>query len=103
MTTTNLTIPETTLQQLGGAARLKAMIGAKMFVGDERTLQFRFAAPATNKANCLRITLDPTDTYTVEFWRCRGLAQDKVDEVGLVYGDSLRGLIESKTGLRLSL
>ncbi len=65
----DLTVANTILAQLGGGGRLTAMIGATNFLGSANSLQFRFAAPATNGANSVRIVLDASDTYTVEFYK----------------------------------
>jgi len=99
--TTNLQVAETTLSQLGGVGRLTAMIGAKHFTGDATSLTFKFAAKARNASNCLRVTLTPADTYTVEFIAVRGLkvATKSVHEV---YADQLRALFERETGLYLT-
>jgi hypothetical protein len=99
----NLAVANTILEQLGGAGRLTAMIGAKNFVGDENSLQFGFTAKSKNKANKIVIRLMPDDTYKVTFWTVRGVKFMKGAERFDVYADSLRSLIESETGLYLSL
>ncbi|RYD66868.1 MAG: hypothetical protein EOP83_04030 [Verrucomicrobiaceae bacterium] len=58
-------IAETILQQLGGR-RFQVMTGAKNFLGHENGLSFRIGRN-TSGANRVMITLDPSDTYTVEF------------------------------------
>ncbi len=97
------TIPETTLEQLGGAGRLCAMIGAHTFTQSDKTLTFKFKARAKNGANCIQVTLDPSDTYTVKFYSLRGLSMKVKGEFSDVYNDCLRRVIESETGLYLSL
>src|SRR3972149_3750970 len=66
-----LEVAETILQQMGGARRLKAMIGAYDFLGSEkdRELQFKWKAKARNGAKAITISLDPSDTYTLKFWK----------------------------------
>jgi hypothetical protein len=39
---TNLDVANTILAQLGGAGRLRAMLGTKQFVGHKDALSFRF-------------------------------------------------------------
>lgn len=97
------TIPEMTLAQLGGAGRLSMMIGAHTFTQSDRALTFKFKARAKDGINCVRITLQADDCYRVEFIRLRGVDFWTKGDVEGVYNDSLKRLIESKTGLSLSL
>lgn len=102
----DLRVAKTILAQLGGAGRLSAMIGAQNFAGDATSLKFRFAAQATNGANLIRIQLDASDTYTVEFYKIGRAPEfecEKINSISFVYGDQLVPVIESETGLRLSL
>lgn len=93
-TKTSAVVAETILQQLGGGQFL-AMTGAKNLVYDERSLTMKLGRNP-GRVNWLRITLDASDTYTLEF-----LARDAsvmVERSG-VYFDSLRAHIETHTGL----
>lgn len=102
----DLTVANTILAQLSGEGRLTAMIGAKDFFGDANSLKFRFTAPATNGANLVRVQLDASDTYTVEFYKIGGgpgFECSKINSISFVYDDQLVPVIESETGLRLSL
>lgn len=102
----DLTVANTILAQLGGGGRLTAMIGAEEFFGDAKSLKFRFAAPAKNGANLVRVQLDASDTYTVEFYkigRAPTFECNKINSISFVYDDQLVPVIESETGLRLSL
>jgi len=90
------------MQQLGGGNRLKAMIGAKGFVATHSGLTFSWPARG-NKPNKIRITLDPSDTYSVEFFHIRGTAVTTVKELEGVYADSLIELFENTTGLALRI
>lgn len=67
-TTTDLTVAETILEQLGGR-RFVGMVGAKDILGGADSLQFKIGAGARNGCNCVRIVLDSSDTYTVTFYR----------------------------------
>lgn len=97
------TIPETILAQLGGARRLSAMIGAHTFTQDETALTFKFKARAKGGINCIRVIHDPTDTYRVEFIRIRGVDTWTKGDFSFVNAENLQRLIESETGLYLSL
>jgi hypothetical protein len=96
---------ETILSQLGGQ-RFVAMTGAKNFVGSDNSLSFRLpGAGGYCKASIdfVRIHLEPSDTYTVEFGKIRGTTYKVVESVGDVYNDSLTAVVERVTGLRCSL
>ena len=99
----NLEVANTILSQIGGRGRLSAMLGAKDFLGGERHLQFKFAAKAANKANTIKIILDPSDTYTVEMWSCRGTSFKKVFELEGVYAEDLLRVMEGETKLAFRL
>ena len=53
----DLTVANTILAQLGGAGRLTSMIGAHSFVGDEKSLTFKYRARAEDGSNCCRCTV----------------------------------------------
>lgn len=91
----------TILSQLGGMGRLKAMIGAHSFTSGERSLTFKWKAKAPGKVSAVNIELDPSDTYTVRFYRMAPFAHG--GETSMVYADQLVDLFEAETGLRLSL
>ncbi len=99
---TDLTIANTILSQLGGR-RVAAMIGVSTFVGSDDALSFRFKAKALKGINHVEIKLDPSDTYTVTFRKIRGTDVKEIAKISDVYCDTLRGVIESTTGLYLSL
>lgn len=97
----SLDVANTIRDQLGGGTL--AMLGAKDLVGDENSLQFAIrGCPTVNK---IRIVLDPSDTYIVEFWKCsrRSINFAPVASVSDVYADSLHNVIEAHTGLRTRL
>jgi hypothetical protein len=56
-------VAETILNQLGGASRFTVMTGAKNFVYGTNYLKFQLSRPQ----RIVTVTLDPTDTYTMEF------------------------------------
>jgi hypothetical protein len=98
----DMQVAQTILAQLGGN-RFIAMTGAKSLVADADRLQFRIGAGAANKINCVVIKLEPTDLYTVEFWKIRGCNTNKIESVEMVGAESLRAVFESKTGFVTSL
>ena len=76
-----------------------ALLGAYQLAGGKNYLQFKIRG--CNQINFVKITLDPSDTYTVEFWYIGRMAANvrKVAEVEGVYCDQLHDVIENKTGL----
>ena len=95
---TDLTVAKTILQQLGGGGRLKAMIGASNFGGDENSLMFKI--PQIKGIMYIKITLNAMDLYDIEFMDRVGQVKDSIEGI---YNDQLKGAIETKTGLYLSL
>ncbi len=95
-----LDVAETILAQLGGG-RFIMMTGAKNILGDASSLQLRFQG--SQKANSLRVVLESDDTYTVEFFKIRGISCREVSSLSMVQASSLRTVFESATGLRTSL
>jgi hypothetical protein len=103
MTNETLTVANEILHQLGGARRLGMMLGAHAFGGTADSLSFRFRARATNGSNALRIVLDPSDTYTIEFLSLRGRSRIVKKTFEGAYAEDLRQIFESETGLYLNL
>lgn len=100
----DLTVANTILAQLGGSRVLNAMLGIKSFVGSENSLSFSWKVRgARNSINAVRVVLDPSDTYTVEFIRARQGARVVVETRSDVYCDGLVDLIEARTGLSLRM
>lgn len=109
---TDMTVANTIAKQIGGMAF--AMMGAKNKLGDEKSLSFKIGRNA-KKVQYVKVTLDPSDTYTVEFsrvtphrlnkktWVHSGGEKKVISEVEGVYVDMLRSVIESNTGLYLSM
>ena len=99
----NMQIAETILQQMGGAGRLVAMTGAKNFMMDGPALSFKFPNRPKGRPNYCKVTLDPSDTYTVTFGRIVKWDLRLVETFTGIYCDGLVDLFEIKTGLYLSL
>lgn len=92
-------VAHTILDQLGGS-RFVAMTGAKQLVALERGLQFKIGSGAVNRANTVKIELDASDTYTVTFYRVRGLDVVRIGEpLQGVYADQLQGAFTASTGM----
>ncbi len=102
---TSKQIADTILEQLGGAAALQVMIGAKDFVCGDMALTFKWSAKAANDANCATITLDADDTYELSFCRITTRKYDisgKGSTVGL-HACDLRRVFQDATKLYISL
>jgi hypothetical protein len=92
-------IGQTILDQLGGG-QFVVMTGAKQLVGIESGLMFKLPARfALNGINKIRIVLDPSDTYTVEAFRMRGIDHTRVATVNGIYAENLRQTFTTITGL----
>lgn len=92
------------LAQLGGS-RFVAMTGAKNFLTEgPNTLRFNLPSRfATDGINLVRITLNPTDTYRVEFMRVRNLEVKMIDLYESLFVEDLRRTFTQVTGLDCTL
>jgi hypothetical protein len=96
---TDITIANTILSQLGGR-RFSMMTGAKNFCGTADSLSFRIPGTMTrNRINYVKITLTPSDTYTVVFMVIRGMTVKEVATHEDIYNDMLCELFRNVTGL----
>lgn len=87
------------LQQLGGNVFV-AMTGARHLVGSPDALQFKLPANfAKDGINTVRVSIDTTDTYTVEFGRSRGISYKTISVHLGIYAEMLRDLFTAQTGL----
>ena len=95
----------TILKQMGGANKIMAMTGAKRFLTSPNSVTFKFSNRLRGKPNSVLVTLDPDDTYTVEFHRVGrgGLDVKTTGKHSGIYAESLRSLFERATGLTLRL
>lgn len=99
---TNLNVAHTILEQLGGG-RFIAMTGARGFVGSDNSLSFTIGRGAKKSINRVRVTLDPSDTYTVEFYRVRGIECTQIAEYTGAFCDMLADVFTEITGLATRL
>ena len=93
---------KTILRQLGSAS---VMLGAKNIVLHEDGVSFRIGKNS-KRVNRIRITLDPSDTYSISFDRvpsvkafCAGKEVKSISSAHGVYVDNLHDVIEHHTGL----
>ncbi len=93
-----MTVAKTILDQLGGG-RLVAMTGAKGFIGSENALSFKIGRNA-KAVNAVRVVLEPSDTYTVQFFGRMGKLKAEVSDV---YVENLCKVFETNTGMYLKL
>ena len=99
MTTATATIAQTILQQLGGN-KFIVMTGAKNFMDLGNGLSFKLPSNfATNGINYVKVTLQPSDDYTVEFGKLRGVKYTALKTVDGIYCDVLQDLFTRTTGL----
>ena len=100
-TTTDLTVANTILAQLGGR-RFMAMTGSKGFLGDDNSLSFRLARNPGGWTTC-KITLNGADLYDVTFCRvCKlEVVQQCTDQD--IYAEDLQQVFTANTGLYTSL
>jgi hypothetical protein len=102
---TTMQVAETIRAQIGPLAF--RLIGASALVGDENSLTFKVGSNAKGVTH-IKVTLDPSDTYTVSARKVRisrttyAIDNRVVAEVSGVYFDGLRAAIESATGLYTS-
>lgn len=89
------------IDQLGGN-KFNVMVGAKNYVFGDNGLTFKIGRNC-HGINGVRIQLEPTDVYTVEFLRVskKGVIVKSKHEG--VYCNELRSLFEKQTGMVTSL
>lgn len=97
-------VAQTIIKQLGGAGKLKAMIGAWNFKQENKSEGISFRFKGSKIANYVRITC-VSDLYIVEFMLIsaeKGECQEK-EKYRDVYNDMLVKIFEDYTKLKLSL
>lgn len=114
---TKIEIANTIIEQLGGKARLNAMISARNFIALESGLQFNFSG--SRKYNRCQIILNGSDLYDLKFFKIPILnasasteavnryfekkekSKEPVAEYNGVFCDTLVEIFEQETGLFL--
>jgi hypothetical protein len=90
-------VAETILAQLGGKQFI-AMTGAHNMLGSADSLTFKIMRNAKMVSH-VRITLQPSDLYQVEFLKVRGGKVQTLASHDGIYFDGLCSLFERETGL----
>lgn len=98
---TDKTVATTILSQLGGN-RFIAMTGSKQFSCTDNLITFKVGSNP-KKVSHVRITLDPSDTYTMEFLKVSMKEIKTLKKITGVYCDMLRDIFTDNTGLYTSL
>lgn len=99
----DMTVANTIIRQMGGMGKLRAMVSASNFVGDDNSVQFKFKG--SRKFNICKVTLNALDLYTFELYHFNSRTYElkKKYELENVYWDMLKPVFEKETGLYLSL
>lgn len=98
-----MNVAKTILAQLGNN-KFVAMTGAKHFVSDGDSLQFRLPSRlALHGINHVRVTLTPADLYEVVFFKLRGFECTTIESLEGVYAEDLRRVFSEVTGLHCAL
>jgi len=90
----------TILGQMGGAGRVKAMIGAS-YLQVPNGVGIKWPSRTPGRGNYVEVVLDPSDTYNVTFYNIRGGGKRVVKEYTFVYAEDLVRLFEGQTGYYL--
>ncbi|ECG0550712.1 hypothetical protein BSD57_24480 [Salmonella enterica subsp. enterica serovar Enteritidis] len=92
------------LKQLGGR-KFIAMTGAKQLISLEKGgLIFKLPSNfALSGINLVKIELDPSDTYSVYFYKSRGASLKEVKTMTMIYCDQLQEVFTDVTGLNTYL
>jgi len=93
------TIADTILQQLGGR-KFTLMTGAKNLTGHANALSFKLPSRfAKDGINYVKITLNPSDTYIMEFGKIvKHTYKELITSTG-VYCDQMQTVFTDITGL----
>jgi hypothetical protein len=97
------TVANTILRQMGGLRKICLMTGARDFVYDDNSVQFRFPNRGKRINKCRVIYNYGTDLYIFELWYVSKKGAKLVFSLEDVYFDMLIPLFEKNTGLYLSL
>ena len=79
------------------------MLSARDFAKSENSLTFKWPNKDLLRGNTLKITLDPSDTYTMQFYAVRGGQSKLVKEFTDVYADQLTTIFRDWTGWAMRL
>ncbi len=82
--------------------RLTQMVGAKDFIGDANSVTFKFMK-GKDGINAVTINLDSSDTYSLSFFKLRGINCKTMCHISMVYNDQLKNVFERTTSLAIRL
>jgi hypothetical protein len=97
-----MSIAETIASQMGGAGRLRMMLGARL-AGYDDALAIKWPNKQRSKGNYVKITLRADDTYDMEFMNVTMKAIKTVKTYSGVYNDQLVKIFEKQTGWYLTM
>jgi len=89
------------IEQLGGAGKLKAMLGVKTFITGDHGVSFGFKG--SRKHNSCTINLTGSDTYDMKISKFTSGNESNVVEFKDCYCSQLKELFKDTTGLAMSL
>lgn len=98
-------INEQTLAILGGSNRLCLMLGSKLpvcFDNEQHSVRVSISAKNQIGATLVIVTLDDNDTYTVAFWKVRGIKAIEISSTSIIFNDQLVSFIERTLGLYIN-
>lgn len=96
-------VGEIILEQMGGYNRLAMMLGINKMTYTKNGVAFGWPNRQRSKGNYVEITLDPDDTYTIEFFNLSIRGKKPVKKHRNVYAEDLVGIFEGQTGWYLRL
>jgi len=96
-------VVQTIADQMGGARRLKMMLGGKVMAVDSKTLGIKWPNKNRSKGNYVEISLRGDDTYDMEFFNASSTARKSVKNFRGIYNDQLVELFEKQTGWYLRM
>jgi len=89
-------VAKTIAAQIGN--RAFTMIGATQLIGGENMLAFKVGRNAAGVTK-IRVTLEPTDLYTMEAFKIRGTKVTRIHKIEGVGAEGLLEGIENMTGM----
>ena len=93
----------TILQQFGGKRSLLMIGGRALILSGGKGLGIKWPGkPRKTKGNYVAITLQPNDTYDMEFFNVSQKAKKSVKKYTNVYADMLMDIFEKWTGTYLT-
>jgi hypothetical protein len=95
-------VGRTIADQMGGAGKIRAMIGAKV-TAIPNGLAIKWPNKQKTKGDLVEITLEPNDTYTMRFYNSSRGQKKLVREYDDIYFDQLVPVFEHHTGWYLRM